>query len=192
MSRHAPLCSRLPFVSLPPARSTGMKSLVSVGVGSWSCWGCGALDRDDTLEARQAPSAKAALSPRRPKPAIARVAVRRGPFSRAPLVRPSATILAPADLNEIVKKKLRQLPQRSRRMGNLCERVVRTATSCHLADHRREDDRQAAHGMIPPPGPRPAGDTLLVLTETLERRCRRYAANPNPGSSAFQRLNRAE
>ena len=49
-------------------------------------------------------------------------------------------------------------------------------------------------GMMPPPGmPRPGGDTLLTLVETLERTIDDYAAaNPNPGNRSFQRLNRAE
>ncbi len=49
-------------------------------------------------------------------------------------------------------------------------------------------------GMMPPPGiPRPAGDTLLALVETLEQAIDGYAAaNPNPGNRSFQRLNRAE
>ena len=48
--------------------------------------------------------------------------------------------------------------------------------------------------MMPPPGmPRPAGDTLRVLLETLEKTLdAAAAANPNPGSRTFQRLNRAE
>src|SRR5690349_100406 len=49
-------------------------------------------------------------------------------------------------------------------------------------------------GMMPPPGaPRPGGDTLQQLVETLERTMdAAYAAAPNPGSRMFQRLNRAE
>src|SRR4029077_3649879 len=49
-------------------------------------------------------------------------------------------------------------------------------------------------GMMPPPGaPRPGPDTLLALVSTLEREVdQHYAANPNPGSRRFQRLNRAE
>ena len=48
--------------------------------------------------------------------------------------------------------------------------------------------------MMPPPGrPRPGGDTLLALVETLESTIDEFAdANPNPGSRSFQRLNRAE
>ncbi len=49
-------------------------------------------------------------------------------------------------------------------------------------------------GMMPPPGmPRPSGDTLEALATTLEDRMdAAFAANPNPGTRSFQRLNRAE
>ena len=49
-------------------------------------------------------------------------------------------------------------------------------------------------GMMPPPGRRrPGGDTLQTLVETLERTIdEAAAADPNPGSRSFQRLNRAE
>ena len=54
--------------------------------------------------------------------------------------------------------------------------------------------RKLRAGMMPPPGmPRPAGDTLLALVETLENVVdEAAAANPNPGNRRFQRLNRAE
>ncbi len=46
--------------------------------------------------------------------------------------------------------------------------------------------------MMPPPDiPRPSGDTLVVLAETLEDLIDEGAAN-NPGYRSFQRLNRAE
>ncbi|MYC51890.1 MAG: DUF1592 domain-containing protein [Gammaproteobacteria bacterium] len=49
-------------------------------------------------------------------------------------------------------------------------------------------------GMMPPPGfPRPGGDSLVALVETLESTLDEAAArNPNPGTRTFQRLNRAE
>ena len=49
-------------------------------------------------------------------------------------------------------------------------------------------------GMMPPPGmPRPVGDTLELLVTTLEDRMdAAFAADPNPGTRSFQRLNRAE
>ena len=54
--------------------------------------------------------------------------------------------------------------------------------------------RKLRAGMMPPPGARrPAGDTLLVLVESLEAHMdEAAAANPNPGGRTFQRLNRAE
>jgi hypothetical protein len=54
--------------------------------------------------------------------------------------------------------------------------------------------RKLRAGMMPPPGvPRPGGDTLLALVETIERRIdEAAAAQPNPGSRTFQRLNREE
>ncbi len=64
-------------------------------------------------------------------------------------------------------------------------------------DHWETAERMIAKlrtGMMPPPGmPRPGGDTLMILVETLERTIDDYAAaNPNPGNRSFQRLNRAE
>ncbi|MDE0650544.1 MAG: DUF1592 domain-containing protein, partial [Gammaproteobacteria bacterium] len=54
--------------------------------------------------------------------------------------------------------------------------------------------RKLRAGMMPPPGmPRPSGDTLQVLVETLEQLVDEAAVfRPNPGSRRFQRLSRAE
>ncbi len=54
--------------------------------------------------------------------------------------------------------------------------------------------RKLRAGMMPPPGsPRPGPDTLTALVTELETRIdEAAAANPNPGSRTFQRLNRAE
>ena len=54
--------------------------------------------------------------------------------------------------------------------------------------------RKLRAGMMPPPGsPRPGPDTLTALVTELETRIDgAAAANPNPGSRTFQRLNRAE
>ena len=48
--------------------------------------------------------------------------------------------------------------------------------------------------MMPPPGiPRPGGDTLQALVETIEAKLDQAAAlDPNPGTRRFQRLSRAE
>ena len=54
--------------------------------------------------------------------------------------------------------------------------------------------RKLRAGMMPPPGmPRPAGDTLQILVETLEKTIDDAAAKaPNVGDRPFQRLNRSE
>jgi hypothetical protein len=61
------------------------------------------------------------------------------------------------------------------------------------ANAERMIQKLRAH-MMPPPGmPRPTGDTLLALVETLEAIMDKAAArNPNPGTRSVQRLNRAE
>jgi hypothetical protein len=54
--------------------------------------------------------------------------------------------------------------------------------------------RKLQAGMMPPrPMPRPGGDTLTVLIQTLERTMDQAARrSPNPGARPFQRLNRPE
>jgi hypothetical protein len=54
--------------------------------------------------------------------------------------------------------------------------------------------RKLQAGMMPPnPMPRPGGDTLQVLIQTLERTMDNAARrSPNPGARPFQRLNRPE
>lgn len=98
----------------------------------------------------------------------------------------------------------------------LTEVVQRTCTGCH-SDRRKQGNLtlesfdmasvgsatpevaekmigKLRAGMMPPPGKKaPEGDTLQQLAQALEVLMdARYAANPNPGSRAFQRLNRAE
>jgi hypothetical protein len=69
--------------------------------------------------------------------------------------------------------------------------VVRAA---ELAETAERMITKLRLGMMPPPGmPRPAGDTLAALVETLETSIDRVAARrPDPGRRGFQRLNRAE
>jgi len=64
-------------------------------------------------------------------------------------------------------------------------------------DHWQEAERVITKlrlEMMPPPGlPRPGGDTLMILAQTLEDRVGAVAAaQPNPGFRSFQRLNRSE
>ena len=69
---------------------------------------------------------------------------------------------------------------------------VDTASSAPEISERIIQKLRAA--MMPPPGmPRPGGDTLDILAQTLEENMdEAAAAAPNPGGRSFQRLNRAE
>jgi hypothetical protein len=78
--------------------------------------------------------------------------------------------------------------------GNLSLQTFDVATADQNAETAERMIRKLRAGMMPPPGlPRPAGDTMVALVETLENVIDRAAArNPNPGVRPFQRLNRAE
>ncbi|MBK6489403.1 MAG: DUF1592 domain-containing protein [Gemmatimonadetes bacterium] len=102
-----------------------------------------------------------------------------------------------AALTEVVKKSCGSCHSAARRQGNLVLEgfEVGAATGSDESTEVAEkiiDKLQT--GMMPPPGrPRPGGDTLAVLQSTLERLIDTKAAlRPEPGTRAFQRLNRAE
>ena len=103
--------------------------------------------------------------------------------------------LAPVVLNEVVKKNCAGCHSDQRKMGNFSlqsfDLATVGATSPIIAEKMIGKLRT---GMMPPPGrPRPAGDTLEVLTETLERQMDALAVRkPDIGRRSFQRLNRAE
>lgn len=78
--------------------------------------------------------------------------------------------------------------------GNLSLQAFDVTAAAQMAETAEKMIRKLRAGMMPPPGmPRPGADTLLALVEALETRIdEAAAANPNPGSRTFQRLNRAE
>ena len=78
--------------------------------------------------------------------------------------------------------------------GNLSLQAFDVTAAPQMAETAEKMIRKLRAGMMPPPGmPRPGADTLLALVEALETRIdEAAAANPNPGSRTFQRLNRAE
>ncbi|MBI2402182.1 MAG: DUF1592 domain-containing protein [Gemmatimonadetes bacterium] len=80
------------------------------------------------------------------------------------------------------------------RLGNVSLAGFDVAHPERKPDVAEKMIRKLRAGMMPPPGvPRPGGDTLLALVETLERRIdQAAAANPDPGYRTFQRLNREE
>ena len=82
----------------------------------------------------------------------------------------------------------------SRKRGDLSLEKFEVGKAASSPDVAEKVITKLRAGMMPPPGrPRPAGDTLTVLAETLERLVDAAAAlRPEPGNRTFQRLNRAE
>ncbi len=78
--------------------------------------------------------------------------------------------------------------------GNVSLQGFDVERAPELAETAERMIRKLRAGMMPPPGmPRPSGDTLQVLVETLEQLVdETAAARPNPGIRRFQRLSRAE
>ena len=106
-----------------------------------------------------------------------------------------ANTLAPETLNGVIKKSCAGCHSEQRKSGNLSLASFDVLTAADAApDVAERIIGKLRTGMMPPAGrARPGGDTLAVLTETLERAMDGAAAkHPNPGSRAFQRLNRAE
>ncbi len=82
----------------------------------------------------------------------------------------------------------------NRKLGNLSLAKFDVANAAISAETAEKMIIKLRAGMMPPAGrKRPGGDTLQQLVETMERLIdTKAAANPNPGSRTFQRLNRAE
>ena len=78
--------------------------------------------------------------------------------------------------------------------GNLSLQAFDVDAAADNAETAEKMIRKLTAGMMPPPGAmRPSPDTLVLLRTTLETQLdEAAAANPNPGSRPFQRLNRAE
>ncbi len=111
-----------------------------------------------------------------------------------PLSRP-ATTLSDDELSAVVQRTCVNCHSDTRKQGNLTLADFNLATVA--ADRPEVAEKMIGKlraGMMPPPGRRrPAGDTLDVLALALERVMDdRAKSEPNPGSRAFQRLNRAE
>ncbi len=103
--------------------------------------------------------------------------------------RPSA-----ADLSETVDQYCVRCHSDRRLTGNLSLEGFRVEAAAEQPETTERMINKLRAAMMPPPGARrPAGDTLLALTETLEDVVDRAAASqPNPGTRRFQRLNRPE
>ncbi len=107
---------------------------------------------------------------------------------------PAAGAVPSEELNAVVRQYCQVCHNDAMMTGNMSVQGFDVTAAW---EHWETAERMIAKlrsGMMPPPGmPRPAGDTLRALVETLERTIDGYAAtNPNPGNRSFQRLNRAE
>ena len=108
-----------------------------------------------------------------------------------PVVR---SAIEPEDLNTVVRTYCAVCHNDALLTGNLTLSEFAVESAPEQAATAEKMIRKLRAGMMPPPGmPKPGGDTLSILVETLETLIDEAAAeNPNPGSRSFQRLNRAE
>lgn len=113
----------------------------------------------------------------------------------SPAALPSApAAVAPATLTEVVQRYCVTCHNDQLLTGNVSLQhldVARAEESPQIAERMI---RKLRAGMMPPPGmPRPGGDTLVALVETLEARVDEAARKaPNLGDRRFQRITRAE
>ena len=117
-----------------------------------------------------------------------------GPSAAArPVAHPPAA-LTPAELTGVVQRYCVVCHNDALLTGNLSLQKLDVANPVARAETAEKMIQKLRAGMMPPPGaPRPKGDTLVQLVETLERTLdKAAAAAPNPGARGFQRLNRAE
>ena len=119
---------------------------------------------------------------------------------RPPLANPAVLThsptpaIAPEDLTSVVRTYCVVCHNDVMQTGNLSLQSFQVEHAPERGETAEKMIVKLRASMMPPPGmPRPRGDTLLALVETLETLMDEAAEeNPNPGSRSFQRLNRAE
>ena len=107
----------------------------------------------------------------------------------------SSTVSVPTEaLTALVRRLCGVCHNDQLRTGNLSLTSYDVTAAARTPETTEKMISKLRAGMMPPPGiPRPGGDTMQVLVETLERLVdTAAAAAPNPGGRSFQRLNRAE
>ena len=102
--------------------------------------------------------------------------------------------IPPEDLTAVVRQYCVVCHNDQALTGNLTLQNFDVAAAETQAPTAEKMIRKLRAGMMPPPGmPRPEGDTLLQLVQTLENEVDAAArANPNVGVRRFPRLSRAE
>jgi hypothetical protein len=117
-----------------------------------------------------------------------------GPARHAPRHATSAPRISSAALNEVIRRSCQRCHNATTQRGNLSLEGFNVDSASAHGEVAEKVVAKLRAGMMPPPGnARPKGDTLAQLTSALETQLDAYAAaNPNPGSRTFQRLNRAE
>ena len=113
---------------------------------------------------------------------------------RSRVVFREASTIPEADLTSVVERYCQVCHNEYLQTGNLSLTGFDVAAAASMPETAEKMIQKLRAEMMPPPGiPRPAGDTLELLVETLESNMDRAAERaPNPGGRTFQRLNRAE
>jgi len=118
----------------------------------------------------------------------------RHPLSAAAPAHTSARHLPPpAEMTPVVKRYCEGCHNAKSRRGNLSLEEFTVENAPSDVEVAEKMIRKLRADIMPPPGSRrPGGDTLELLTETLENTVDKAAPVENPGSRGFQRLNRPE
>jgi hypothetical protein len=112
----------------------------------------------------------------------------------APVAAASTEAISNEALTEVVRRVCGLCHNDALLTGNLSLQDFDVAEAPRVPATTEKMIAKLRAGMMPPPGiPRPGGDTMQALVETLEKLIDDAARRrPNPGSRTFQRLNRAE
>ncbi len=102
--------------------------------------------------------------------------------------------LPPATLTQVVQQYCVVCHNDALMTGNVSFQTLDVDKAADRAETAERMIRKLRAGMMPPPGiPRPGGDTLVQLVETLESKVdAAYKAAPNLGDRRFQRLSQTE
>ena len=158
-------------------------ALSAAVAGIWLLTGTFADTRPSAFDREAGLGRAAAVRPAAMAPAI--------PIDRAPSVSPS---IPAASLTDVVQRYCVTCHNDQLLTGTVSLQGFDVERAAEQAPTAERMIRKLRAGMMPPPGmPRPAGDTLAELVETLESIVdRAAAAAPNLGMRRFQRITRVE